>query len=211
MLGLKDILHESRYDGLTTKLTRELIDSIKSKDKRGEIYFEFPVKKRISIDGLSDLDYTPELTLMYYIKYNKNFKMGFDVYGQADDETIQLSMTINPNSLPGIYSEIVPILKDAIRHEIEHVAQNLLSRPSSERFEKIPKDDFFKYLTAKHEVPAFVRGLYKQAKTRRVPLSKMFDKFFTDYKKRLDSKDIERVRNIWTAYAKKNLPAAQFE
>lgn len=211
MLGLKDILHESRYDGLTTKLTRELIDAIKSKDKRGEIYFEFPVKKRISIDGLSDLDYTPELTLMYYIKYNKNFKMGFDIYGQADDETIELSMTINPNSLPGIYSEIVPILKDAIRHEIEHVAQNLLSRPSSERFEKIPKDDFFKYLTAKHEVPAFVRGLYKQAKTRRVPLSKMFDKFFTDYKKRLDSKDIERVRNIWTAYAKKNLPAAQFE
>ncbi len=210
MIKLKHLLIEGRYDSITTQLSRELLDAIKTKTKQGELQFQFPTKTAISIDGLSDLEFSPEINLLYKIKYNSKFKMGFDVYGQADDESIELAMTINPTYVPKIYSEIVPILKDAIRHELEHVAQNLLNRPDSEKYERIPPGDFVKYLTAKHEVPAFVRGLYKQAKTRRIPLSQMFDLFFMDYTKRINKQDAEYVKNIWIDYAKRNLPKAQF-
>lgn len=209
MIKLKQLLMEGRYDQITTQLSRQLINAIKSKQKSGEVDFDFPATKPISIDGLPDLEFNPEVKLIYNIKYLKNFKMNFDIYGQADDETIELAITVNPNALPDLYSEIVPIVKDAIRHELEHVAQNLLDRPESERYESIPADDFFAYLTAKHEVPAFVRGLYKQAKTRKQPMHQVIDRFLQDYTHRLKPDEQDQVRTIWTDYARRHLPKAQ--
>lgn len=209
MIKLKQLLIEGRYDNITTQLSRQIINAIKNGQTEGEIDFEFPATKPISIDGLPDLEFTPELKLIYTINYRKRFKMNFDIYGQADDETIELVMVVNTNALPELYSEIVPTIKDAIRHEMEHVAQNLLDRPDSEKYESIPQDDFFAYLTAKHEVPAFVRGLYKQAKTRRVPLYQIIDKFLQDYAHRLKSGEQEKIKTIWTDYARKHLPKAQ--
>jgi hypothetical protein len=210
MIRLKHLLIEGRYDAVVTALSRELLQILKAKGKRGRIDFDFPVSKKISIGGISDFEYSPEMSLKYKIEYDKTFQMGFDIYGQADDEQIDLVMTINPTMLPGLYSEIVPLIKDAIRHEIEHVAQNILDRPDSERFEKVPHGDFFRYLTAKHEIPAFVRGLYKGAKTRKIPMSAMIDKFLKDYSDRLTAQESEKVKEIWTDYAKRNLPKAQF-
>ncbi len=210
MMQLKQLLIEGRYDAVTTALSRELIDLIKRNRKRGKITFDFPAAKKINIADY-DLQYSPEIDLKYTIEYDENFKMGFDIYGQADDEEIELFMKIDPNALPDLFSEIVPTLKDAIRHELEHVAQNLLDRPSSERYQKIPKDDSFKYFTARHEIPAFVRGLYKGAKTRKKSMSWMIDKFLKDYAHTMTPNQIEKVRQVWTDYAKRNLPKAQFE
>lgn len=210
MIELKKIIVEGRYDAITTQLSRELINAIKSKSKKGEIEFDFPVKRKISFDYFDDFEFTPEMTLSYNIKYDPKFKMGFDIYGQADDESIELELIVNPINVRNIYSEIIPILKDAIRHEIEHIAQNILNRPESEKFEKIPQDDFFRYLTAKHEIPAFVRGLYKGAKTKKITMGKAIDNFLSEYSERLTKNESEKVRDIWTAYAKKHLPASQW-
>lgn len=210
MIKLIHLLVEGKYDAVTTQLSRELIRAIKKKSKKGKFIFNFPVKQRVKIDGLNDLEFNQEITLKYDIEYDNEFLMGFDVYGQADDEMIELSMVVNYNMLPGLYSEIVPILKDAIRHELEHVAQNNLERPDSERYESTPKGDYYRYFTARHEIPAFVRGLYKQAKTRRYPLDAIIDKFLQDYSHTMTSQESEKVRKIWTDYAKRNLPKAQF-
>lgn len=210
MIKLQQLIIEGRYDSVTTELSRALIQALKKKSKRGKIYFDFPVKQRIKIDGLQDMEFNQEILLKYDIEYDNEFIMGFDIYGQADDEMIELSLTINPSKLPGLFSEIVPILKDAIRHELEHVAQNNLDRPDSERYERTPKGDYYRYFTARHEIPAFVRGLYKQAKTRRYPLDVIIDKFLSDYSHTLTSDESEKVRKIWTDYAKRNLPKAQF-
>jgi len=212
MIKLVHLLYEGRYDGVTTQLSRQLVSAIKSKRKQGDIHFEFPGKKSFTIDDLADLEYSPEIMLSYQIQYKPDFDIGFNIYGEADDKNIELKMIVNPKQLPKIYSDIVPVIKDAIRHELEHVAQNHLARPESERYEKLsnPNSDFFKYLTAKHEVPAFVRGLYKQAKTRRIELSRMFDMFFNDYADRLEPGQVEQVRQVWTDYAKKHLPKSRW-
>jgi hypothetical protein len=211
MLQFKQLLIEGRYDAVTTALTRELVSAIKQKTKNGRIAFDFPIKRKVTIGDYSDLEYSPEIELEYRIQYKKNFEMGFDIYGQADDEEIQLVMTINPKLIPNLFSEIVPTLKDAIRHELEHVAQNLLDRPAAEKYQKVSTDNFFKYVTARHEIPAFVRGLYKAAKTRRRPMNVLIDKFLNDYSDKLTPAQSEKVRQIWTDYAMRNLPKAQFD
>jgi hypothetical protein len=208
MIKLVHLLYEGKYDTLTTSLTRELMNIIKNKERKGKIEFLFP--GNIPIAMVPGLEFVPEITLEYNIKYVKKLTIPFDIDGEGDDESIVLNITINTQELPQIYSDLVPVLKDAIRHELEHVAQNLLNRPESEKFEVIPPDNFFKYLTAKHEVPAFVRGLYKQAKTRKIPLSTQFEYFFEDYSHKLTNNEINIVRNIWTNYAQKHLPAAKF-
>lgn len=200
----------STYDGLTTLLSRHLVNSIKKREKKGEILFDFPGKKSIHIEDLHVSEFTPEITVQYKIKYDKKSEIVFDIYGQADDETIELEMIINPNYLHNKFSEIIPIIKDAIRHELEHVAQNNLYRPESERYEKISIGSFFKYLTAKHEIPAFVRGMYKGAKTMKVPFSKYLDNFIDVYSERLTEIEQDNVRHIWSDYAKRNLPKAIF-
>lgn len=205
------LIIEGRYDRVTTELSRELVDLFKKRRKKGRLLFDFPFKSKMSVDQLGEIDYPLEITLKYDITYDEEFEEIFDIYGQADDENIELSIKINPKYIPSILSQAIPIIKDAIRHEIEHVAQNNLERDKSERYEKIPKDNFFKYLTARHEIPAFVRGLYKGAKTRRQPLSKAIDGFLTDYSDRLTTDEKDKVRQIWIDYARRNLPAAQLD
>lgn len=210
MIKLIHLLIEGKYDAVTTQLSRELIRAIKKESKRGKLIFNFPVKQRITIAGVDDFEFSQEITLKYQIEYDNEFMMGFDVYGQADDEMIELAMTVNNDMLPGLYSEIVPILKDAIRHELEHVAQNNLERPDSEKYEQTPEGDYYRYFTARHEIPAFVRGLYKQAKTRKITMSDVIDKFLQDYSHTMTRQQSDNVRKIWTDYAKRNLPKAQF-
>lgn len=210
MIRFMQLLIEGRYDAVTTHLTRELVSSIKKNIRKGEITFDFPVKKRIKIDGLPDLEFNNEIVLKYNIKYDSKFSMGFDIYGQADDELIELSMVINKKMLPELFSEIIPIIKDAVRHELEHVAQNNLNKPDSERYEKTPKGDYYRYFTARHEIPAFVRGLYKQAKTRKQPLDTVIDRFISDYSHTLTDTQAAKVRHIWLDYAKLNLPKARY-
>lgn len=207
----ESLIIEGRYDRVTTELSRELVDLLKRRRKKGRLLFDFPFKSTMSMNQLSEIDYPLEITLKYDITYDEEFEEIFDIYGQADDENIELSIKINPEYIPSILSQAIPIIKDAIRHEIEHVAQNNLERDKSERYEKIPKDNFFKYLTARHEIPAFVRGLYKGAKTRRQPLYKVIDRFLTDYSNRLTTDEKDKVRQIWIDYARRNLPSAQLD
>jgi hypothetical protein len=199
----------ARYDSVIKHLTHNVMRSIKQSAKKGKVCFEFPKTTSVTIDDW-DLEFAPEITLKYLIKYDSDFPLDFDIYGHADDESIEFAIIVNPLKGETIFSDIVPILKDALRHEIEHVAQNLLDRPKSERYEKVDDSNFSKYLTARHEIPAYVRGLYKQAKTRKLPLSKMFDWYFEDYAHLLSDKEISTVRTAWTGYAKNHLPAAQF-
>ena len=61
-----------------------------------------------------------------------------------------------------------------------------------------------------HEIPAFVRGLYKRAKFKKMSLSDAFDDFFEDYIESFNSpQEIEQVKRVWINWAKSNLPKAQ--
>ena len=220
MTNLSDLsILEGKYDRITTLSSRLLINMIKKGRKRGK--FELKLNNVANIKILDDVDFQVPIyvDVKFQIKYDKTAVSAFDIAGMAEDDLIELSIVINPNYLPNSLSDLVPTMKEAMRHELEHVAQANGLRPSSENYEAIemsfsdlkdPAVKLGRYFLLKHEVPAFVRGLYKAAKTRRQPIDVTIDYFLDGYEHRLRTGDSNKIKRIWKLYAKKNLPAAQW-
>jgi len=136
---------------------------------------------------------------------------GFSFDAEADDENIEIRITYNPAVFPDEYNNLNAELKETLRHEIEHVTQ--FGFDLKNYFEEFSGEiDFYKYLMLHHEIPAFVRGLYKRAKFKKMSLSDAFDDFFEDYIDSFNSpQEIEQVKRVWINWAKSNLPAAQLD
>ena len=134
---------------------------------------------------------------------------GFSFDASADDENIEIEITYNPNSFPDELNNLNAELKETLRHEIEHITQfGFELKGGFEEYKgSIP---FYKYLQLSHEIPAFVRGLYKRAKVKKMSLKDTFSEFFDDY---IDSfnnpQEIEQVKVAWSNWARENLPDAQ--
>ena len=59
----------------------------------------------------------------------------------------------------------------------------------------------------RHEIPAFVKGLYKAAKTKRISLYQAIEDFFEKNIDEFNSKEeINVVRDSWIKYAQENIP-----
>jgi len=216
---IEQLIIKGRYDQITTQSSRVLINMVKKGRKRGK--FELVLNRLATMDILDDVTFKVPINVIvsFKIQYDETDPNAFDVAGFADDDSIDLAITINPKYFPEAFSNLVPTIKEAMRHELEHVAQANGLRPSSEDFEdcnmnfvelKDPQHHLGRYFLLKHEVPAFVRGLYKAAKTRRETIDVTINHFLKDYAHRLKSGDQKRIRSVWFDYAKKNLPNAQW-
>ena len=66
-------------------------------------------------------------------------------------------------------------------------------------------DDFFEYCISNKEVPAFVRGLIKRSKTKKITLNKAMDEWFKENHRRFSNPDEEwpKVKKVWTDFANK--------
>ena len=131
----------------------------------------------------------------------------FIVNAAADGDSITIQIDYNPDSFPQAYSELNAEIKDALRHELEHVGQFNFSKgvnPSGN--DNLP---LFDYLTLDYEIPAFVQGLYKKAKTKKISLTQAIQDFLDERTEELSPKEEAKVMQIWTDWAKENLPKAQ--
>jgi hypothetical protein len=124
--------------------------------------------------------------------------------GEMYDNDITINIKIDPNMFPQEMNAFIADIKDVLRHELEHVGQtNLPGKTCFELHDDIP---FYRYLLLRHEIPAFVMGLYTKAKTLRRPLSEVIDDFFAMY---IDSfecrQQIDSVHHVWTTYAMQHI------
>lgn len=195
-------LDEGRYDAEVTMLSRMIINVFKDHlDKKLETTFE-------DVGELSDGPYDLEL-YSYPTDFDKLGPLPFIVSGAGDEDGIAIQINYQVDRFPNAYNELVPELKDAIRHELEHVAQFRFDKgiaPSD-----IDQDDLplFDYLTLDYEIAAFVQGLYKKAKTKKISFTAAVDEFLDERIEELTPKEAEKIKQIYINYAKKNLPTAQ--
>ena len=204
-------LEEGRYDQEVLKQSRFVIN--KFREEFGKEYEGSEKKSFIGYVGGKKKPVTYKLELYFY-------PTDFDTLGPTpyiinagagDEPMIYIQVNYNPDSFPKAYSELVPEIKDALRHEIEHISQYSFNKGVMP--DGIDQDDLplFDYLTLDYEIPAFVQGLYKSAKTKKITLTKAIQDFLDDRAEELSSEEEAEVMKIWTDWAKKNLPAAQFE
>jgi hypothetical protein len=203
--GLRRKLYEaSKYDSATVKIQRLIFGEFK--DQLGKS-FKNKEWSEYWLEG-------PEYVVFFDIGVEfipKKMLIPYSIEGDAGEDDIQIKITYNPESFPESFNDLNAEIKETVRHELEHVAQ--YNFPNKESFEKFKgKIPFYKYLTLNHETPAFVRGLNKRAKFKKISLNDAFEEFFDDFVDQFKSKDeINTVRQIWTNYAQENLPGANLE
>ena len=66
-------------------------------------------------------------------------------------------------------------------------------------------DNNLEYLLSQEEIPAYVRGLIKRSKTKKISLSDAMDEWFEENKNKFDNpkKEWFQVKNVWMDYANK--------
>tara|TARA_R110000751_G_scaffold13663_2_gene45697 strand:- start:280 stop:2997 length:2718 start_codon:yes stop_codon:yes gene_type:complete len=200
--GLRRKLYEGRYDQEVLIQSRYIINLLKStlgekheEESGGNIdEIKYTLETRLIPGGQETLDSFP------YI-----------MNGLADEDTIIIQINYNPSAFPEAYNDLIAELKDTLRHELEHVGQFNFNK--GVKLTGIDTDDIppFEYYTLDYEIPAFVQGLYKKAKTKKITLTQSIDEFLREDGWELTDVEVAKVKQIWVDWAKENLPAAQLD
>ena len=158
-----------------------------------------------------------ELDSNYTIKYLfepdediaiSGFPFIFDA--SANDTELQVTASYDPNAFPASYNDFIAELKDTLRHELEHVGQFQLNKP--ENPSKGPKKyTYFEYFTFDFEVPAFVRGLNKKSRTKKITFTQAMDDYLGNFVEYLSDDQMAEIKRIWVDYAKKNVPGLKLQ
>ena len=186
------------YDSETLKYSRYIVDQLKN--NLGTYYEE-------EIEGdLKNVKYTLEFKLNPL----ESGDLGYPPYlvdAAGGKDGIELVINYETPSFFEYINDLTAELKETLRHELEHVGQ--------EHFEKgvkignvknAAKLKLPKYLTLDYEIPAFIRGLNKRAKTKNITLGQAIDEFFLERSEELSYAEEAYVRSKWEEWIKKNLP-----
>ena len=193
-------LEEGRYDNEVLTQSRYIINLFKAE-------FGNKFKDEEAGEGnIGDKKYKLQLA---FVPTTLTSGADFEIDGFAYPKTIAINIAYNLEAFPEAYSELVAGVKDAIRHELEHFGQYHFDKDAEVN---VPEEDYpsrFEYLTDDYEVSAYVQGLYKKAKTKKISFSDALEDFLDDQLDTLSPKEIKLVRDQYMWYAKNNLPAAQ--
>lgn len=191
----KRLVTERKSDELSLQLSRQVIKQFK-KDEDFELYdLRFDRGDEYAV-----------FDFKCYFLEDIDLDDPFSIHAEADMEEIYIEITFNPQSFPESMNDLVAEVKETIEHELEHVEQQNFEDMEFERQDDIEDDDKeynFKYLTSNVEIPAYVRGLIKRSKTKKMTLSDAMEEWFKENKRKFKDpkKDWPKVKKVWMKYA----------
>ena len=216
-MKLKQLILEGMYDKLTGDINKAIFKKVKDAIKgsgtqeKPKKYKGYEVRKdpmpTLSMqnlfqsetrtiyvgefsDNVSGVDV--EVDLKFAISEDGVKKGAFFIDGSAEaDEdypSIEVNIAIHPEDGEKILSKIQPVLRDLVRHEIEHLTHGRGSaalKPSKVmRGDKAMRakirgneKNYYKYFLLPKEVDANIHGLYSKAKTMKQPYQKVVDDY----------------------------------
>ena len=197
-------MSRSKYDGLTSKIAREILNKwIGDKSKKVSSTFININRKDLEFDIHARLFIVTDETIGFEVLDSTGADgRDFDDDGLPQTPFIILDFAVNKTLLPKFWSEIYFYLCDVIRHEIEHITQEHGVNPNY-RNGKPGEDDSIQreliktkllptwnYYLLPKEIDANLQGLRLEAKKRRKPFIKIVNKY-------LDSQELDNEhRNI---------------
>lgn len=187
------LISERKSDDLSLKLSRLLI-------------IQFKKDEDFVVEGLQfdrGDDYANFDMSCTFIKDN-DFNHPFSINAESDMQSLDIEITYRPDDFPIYMSDLVGEVKETIEHELEHIEQqNFEDMSVIYSYDKEDGEDNFKYLTSNEEIPAYVRGLIKRSKTKKISLSDAMDEWFEENQMKFDNPDEEWpiVKKIWMGRA----------
>jgi predicted methyltransferase MtxX (methanogen marker protein 4) len=136
----------------------------------------------------------------YFIK-DEDFNHPFSVSASADIQDLEIEITYRPQDFPKHMNDLVAEIKETVEHELEHIEQKNFD-DMRVPYEEVG-DTNLDYLLSQEEIPAYVRGLIKRSKTKKISLSDAMDEWFEENKNKFDNpkKEWFQVKNVWMDYA----------
>ena len=142
-------------------------------------------------DSVSGVDVEVELKVAVTEDGVEPGKFFIDGSAEADSDfpSLEVNIGIHPDDVNGsVFSKIQPVLRDLVRHEIEHLTHGKDSaaeksgkrmRGDSAMRRKIRSNPelYYKYFLLPKEVDANIHGLYSKAKTMKQPYQKVVDDY----------------------------------
>ena len=216
-MKLKEILLEGMYDRLVGEINKDLFKTIKSamvgsgtqqkpKKFKGYEVRKDPMptmkigdlfnseKRSLYVgeysDNVSGIDVEVELKFAVTEDGVQKGKFYIDGSAETDEEypSIEVQIAVHPEDGEKVFSKIQPVLRDLIRHEIEHLTHGKGS--AGAKYSKVMRGDlamrakirgneqnYYKYFLLPKEVDANIHGLYSKAKTMKQPYQKVVDDY----------------------------------
>ena len=216
-MKLKELILEGMYDKLTGEINKGIFKTLKSAIKGSgtqenpKKYKGYEVRKdpipMTSLKNMFDKEdrtiyvgdfsdnvsgMSVDVDLKFAVSEDGVKKGSFYIDGAAETDkdfpSMEVIVGIHPEDGERIFSKIQPVLRDLVRHELEHLThgrnsygskQSKLRRGDLKMRQKIRGNEklFYKYFLLPKEVDANIHGLYSKAKTMKQPYQKVVDDY----------------------------------
>jgi len=206
----KPLLTEGRYDAITRKVVKDIINFVTSK-RKGSFSLPYDMTDEFEYEQ-EGLSFSVDLDIIK-TREVEDFYLDAAVSDDKDENVILVTLFFSPKFSPKSYEKLFYKLQEVMRHEIEHLTQGGPNRIHDRPIYYGSTSDLkttYGHHKNKIEVPALVHGFYRRAKLEKRPLDEvMIEDLDADIQKGfLSKKQAENLLNMWLDYAKKNLPSA---
>ena len=218
-------------ENYTTLISREVVKAIKDKGIRERLSEYGEVQFKMDIEHiLKDLNWVRDVYIDLgggdYVYADAKYEFVLDATDEERAESdIIINLVIPHDYDDSVFSELIPELKDALRHELEHSSQPTEMLMKVQR--EIPEGKVWKslesaeiYYTSEAEVKAHVVGIYKRAKMLKEPASEVMDDFLlqiwqTGLARGHSEQELDplmrKIRELWRNYMASRYPHAEID
>jgi hypothetical protein len=132
----------------------------------------------------------------------------------ADEDSLVIEISLDELYGKSFYEEIIYKINEDVRHEIEHLLQEMGvgDREVTDLKNSSEYETTFDHHKDKGEIAALVHGFYRRAKLEKKPLDTIMlgdlQKSIVDGK--ITPTEADELLQLWVNYSMKNLPKAQY-
>jgi len=194
----KNILSEGSLDKPILDISREVIRLFKNEESDEFTYVFYRSGEEIQL--LVDVNF----------EVVENYNEPFEVRAEAAYDELYVTIIYDPEEFPSSMNDLVAEIKETITHELEHIIQQNFEdtyiNPFESDYDEDKRGGKYNYFLKKIEIPAFVKGLIKRSKTKRITLDQAMDQWYKENHRNFENEnDWKDVKKIWMNWAKENL------
>ena len=225
-------LNEGReLEQYTTLVSREIVNALKDPDLRDAFSRAKQILFRLEIDDILDnLEYVRDIyvNIMEGNLVYAHAKYEFDLNAteeQRKNSDITVDVVLPLDYENSVFSELIPDLKEALRHELEHSVQPTDMLMNIQK--GVPTRDIWKdletaeaYYASEGETKAHVVGIYKKVKMLKEPAGEVLDQellniYSTGLHHGYTEEELEplmrKIREYWRLYMQHRFPHAEID
>ena len=166
------VIRGRAIDYYVTKISRAIIHALRDDEVKNHIRQTGSVQFMLDIpEVVNDMSNLAAIGVAVkdeegYVSAESQYLADFD---EREDSNLLINISIPQDYDNRVFFELIPELKEVLRHEIEHVSQDtddLESLPKVDSLEHLWEslDRVFEYYASKPETAAYVTGIYRRAK-----------------------------------------------